>query len=76
MSEKANTKRGGARAGAGRKKGSSAYGESTRAIRVPESMLPELKAMLALRKQPPAKQQSNAVDNSARLLCPLKHLAN
>ncbi|GFO71002.1 DNA polymerase V [Bathymodiolus japonicus methanotrophic gill symbiont] len=61
-------KRGGARAGAGRKKGSSAYGESTRAIRVPESMLPELKAVLALRKQSPAKRQGNAVDHSALAL--------
>ena len=51
MSDKAKSKRGGARAGAGRKKGSSVYGESTRAIRVPESMLDELKAMLEQRKQ-------------------------
>ena len=51
MSDKAKSKRGGARAGAGRKKGSSVYGESTRAIRVPESMLAELKAMLEQRKQ-------------------------
>ncbi len=51
MSDTVNSKRGGARSGAGRKKGSSVYGESTRAIRVPESMLPELKVMLRLRKQ-------------------------
>lgn len=44
-------KRGGVRAGAGRKKGSSVYGETTMAIRVPESMIPEVKSLLALRKQ-------------------------
>lgn len=68
MSNKANSKRGGARSGAGRKKGSSVYGESTRAIRVPESMLPELKAMLALRQQISAKQHDNTVDDSTLTL--------
>ncbi|RLA22126.1 MAG: DNA polymerase V [Gammaproteobacteria bacterium] len=43
--------RGGARLGAGRKKGSSAYGEPTKAIRVPESMVPELLSVLEQRKQ-------------------------
>jgi len=43
--------RGGTRKGAGRKKGSSVYGESTKAIRVPESMVPSLTALLAFRKQ-------------------------
>jgi len=42
--------RGGARLGAGRKKGSSVYGETTKAIRVPESMIPEVKIMLSQRK--------------------------
>ncbi len=42
---------GGARVGAGRKKGSSVYGETTQAIRVPESMIPEVKSMLTVRKQ-------------------------
>ena len=51
MSTPAKPKRGGARTGAGRKKGSSAYGESTKAIRVPKSMLPEVKLMLNNRKQ-------------------------
>ncbi len=51
MSDTTSSKRGGARSGAGRKKGSSVYGESTRAIRVPESMLPQVKIMLGLRKQ-------------------------
>jgi len=51
MPDKVKSKRGGARSGAGRKKGSSVYGESTRAIRVPESMLPEVKSMLEQRKQ-------------------------
>lgn len=39
-------KRGGARLGAGRKKGSSVYGESTKAVRVPESLLPTVQALL------------------------------
>jgi len=43
--------RGGSRPGAGRKKGSSAYGETTKAMRVPESMVPEVQSMLNLRKQ-------------------------
>ena len=51
MSIPTQSKRGGTRTGAGRKKGSSAYGETTKAIRVPESMLPEVKLMLNNRKQ-------------------------
>jgi len=51
MSETTKPKRGGSRPGAGRKKGSSVYGETTKAIRVPESMVPEVKAMLSFRKQ-------------------------
>ncbi len=50
MSEIKQSKHGGARSGAGRKKGSSVYGESTKAIRVPESMLNEVKTMLKQRK--------------------------
>ncbi len=42
---------GGSRTGAGRKKGSSAYGESTKAIRIPESMIPLVKKMLNQQKQ-------------------------
>ncbi len=38
--------RGGYRPGAGRKPGSNAYGESTRAIRVPVSLYPEIQALL------------------------------
>ncbi|OQK17566.1 DNA polymerase V [Methyloprofundus sedimenti] len=64
MSDTVNSKRGGARSGAGRKKGSSVYGESTRAIRVPESMLPELKVVLGLRKQ----KARNTSDHSAVIL--------
>ena len=45
------TPRGGSRPGAGRKKGSSVYGESTIAIRVPESMIPKVKNMLDHCKQ-------------------------
>jgi len=51
MKEIIKPKRGGSRPGAGRKKGSSVYGETTKAIRVPESMVPEVKAMLNHRKQ-------------------------
>ncbi len=51
MSDKNQPKRGGARPGAGRKKGSSVYGESTQAIRIPESMIPEVKTMLSQRQQ-------------------------
>ncbi len=51
MSDNNKPKHGGTRSGAGRKKGSSVYGETTKAIRVPESMLPEVKSMLAFRKQ-------------------------
>ena len=42
--------RGGARPNAGRKKGSSLYGESTKALRVPESMVSTVKALLDNRK--------------------------
>ena len=51
MTESIKPQRGGARPGAGRKKGSSVYGETTKAIRVPESMVPEVEAMLSHRKQ-------------------------
>jgi len=51
MPDSNKPKRGGARPGAGRKKGSSVYGETTQAIRVPESMVPEVKVMLNHRKQ-------------------------
>ena len=51
MTETIQSKRGGSRPGAGRKKGSSVYGETTKAIRVPESMVPEVKSMLSFRKQ-------------------------
>jgi len=46
MQDNTPKKRGGSRQGAGRKKGSSAYGETTHAIRVPESMLADVKNML------------------------------
>ena len=42
--------RGGARPGAGRKPGSNVYGESTRAIRIPLSLYPEIQALLASQK--------------------------
>ena len=39
--------RGGPRPGAGRKPGSNEYGESTRAIRIPVSLYPEIQSLLA-----------------------------
>ena len=42
---------GGARPNAGRKKGSSAFGESTKAMRVPESLIPTIQNLLDSRKQ-------------------------
>jgi len=50
MPDKQKNKHGGSRLRAGRKKGSSVYGETTKAIRVPESMVFEVKAMLSQRK--------------------------
>ena len=44
-------KRGGVRSGAGRKKGSSVYGETTKVIRIPESMISQIRFMLEVRKQ-------------------------
>lgn len=41
---------GGYRPGAGRKKGSNPYGESTKPIRVPESLIPTIKTLLDQRK--------------------------
>ena len=51
MPDTKKLKHGGSRSGAGRKKGSSVYGETTKAIRVPESMVAEVKVMLNQRKQ-------------------------
>ena len=51
MTEQKPLMHGGIRAGAGRKKGSSVYGETTKAIRVPESMISEIQKMLNQRKQ-------------------------
>lgn len=51
MLKNAKPTRGGVRPGAGRKKGSSIYGETTQAIRVPKSMITEVKHMLSQRKQ-------------------------
>jgi len=45
------TKHGGARAGAGRKKGSSAYGEPTKAVRIPESLLATVTELLDYKKK-------------------------
>jgi DNA polymerase V len=43
--------RGGARINAGRKKGSSVYGETTTAVRIPESLVPTVKNLLDARKR-------------------------
>jgi len=44
-------KHGGTRAGAGRKKGSSVYGEPTKAIRIPESLLATVTELLDYKKK-------------------------
>ena len=54
----------GKRGAAGRRKGSSVYGESARAIRVPESMLAQLRAMLENRKR-----QFQEQDGTAAAFC-------
>jgi DNA polymerase V len=51
MSTDHHKTRGGARLNAGRKKGSSAYGETTKAMRVPESLIPRIQNLLNVRKQ-------------------------
>lgn len=68
MSETTPNQRGGQRPGAGRKKGTSAYREATQAIRVPESILPSLKAILDARKRRFGQQ----TDNSAAIYFPAK----
>ncbi len=72
MVEKSESKRGGARIGAGRKKGSSVYGESTRAIRVPESMLPEVRGLLEQRKIHLSGSINNVRSNIAVVLYPAR----
>ena len=54
---KEGSNRGGARAGAGRKKGSSAYGESTKAMRIPDSLVATVSQLLTHKK----KQQAGDV---------------
>ena len=60
--------RGGARPNAGRKKGSSAYGETTQAMRVPESLVPVIKTLLDGRKQ----QFEQLANSTAAILFPTK----
>jgi len=68
---------GGPRSGAGRKKGSSVYGESTRAIRVPESLMPTVRQLLDHRKQHPSLEKTmtdsflHPAQNPNTLACPL-----
>ncbi|MGR9116673.1 MAG: LexA family protein [Gammaproteobacteria bacterium] len=71
MQKDSASKRGGFRAGAGRKKGSSVYGETTRAIRVPESMIPEVQTMLTIRKQ----QIESLGTSGVEVLFPAKNLS-
>lgn len=51
MQDNSASKRGGKRPGAGRKCGTGTYGEATKAIRVPESLVPAIKTLLDQRKQ-------------------------
>ncbi len=60
--------RGGARLNAGRKKGSSAYGESTIALRIPESLVSTVKILLDHRKR----QFEILASNSTTVLFPAK----
>jgi len=68
MPETTLNKRGGQRPNAGRKKGSSAYGESTTAIRVPESLVPTIKTLLDDRKR----QFEQLANSTATILFPSK----
>ena len=68
MPETTLNKRGGQRPNAGRKKGSSAYGESTTAIRVPESLVPTIKTLLDDRKR----QFEQLANSTAAILFPSK----
>ncbi|MDP1657869.1 MAG: translesion error-prone DNA polymerase V autoproteolytic subunit [Methylotenera sp.] len=51
MPQNKTDNRGGARPNAGRKKGSSVFGENTTAIRIPDSLIPTIKTLLDDRKQ-------------------------
>lgn len=59
MNEKTERKAGGARPGAGRKKGSGRYGEPTKVMRVPASKAAAIQAWLKAQAQPdnPSRQQ-------------------
>ena len=70
MSEITVSKRGGARPGAGRKKGWSIYGETTQAIRVPESLVPPIKSLLDVRR----KQCERIADAPGVILFPAPEL--
>ncbi len=71
MSENPSKTRGGSRLNAGRKKGSSVYGESTQAIRIPESLIPTVKSLLHYKQQ---KLQHN--DMLVDVLRPSPHLSH
>lgn len=58
--------RGGKRAGAGRKKGSSAYGEATKAIRIPESLVATVTELLEYKR----KHKSNPVIDFSNVYFP------
>lgn len=62
MPETNSKPRGGARPNSGRKKGSSVYGESTKAVRVPESLLSTVMILLESRKQTFGRFTDNSTD--------------
>lgn len=64
MSSASKSRRGGRRPGAGRPRGSGPYGEPTRPVRIPESLLPQIEDMLAGRaaEGPGAPQRDGRAD--------------
>jgi len=55
---------GGARLGAGRKKGSGRFGEPTKVLRVPESKVATVKAWLKVQQKPQQKEAKNSIASS------------
>ncbi|GAB4359445.1 MAG: translesion error-prone DNA polymerase V autoproteolytic subunit [Methylohalobius crimeensis] len=67
MPERKAYRHGGVRPGAGRRPGTGPYGEPTRAIRVPVSVLPVLKAWLAAKgKAPPGRLPASPAPDDRR----------
>jgi len=72
MSETTPNKRGGQRSGAGRKPGTGPFGEPTQPVRIPLSLLPSVKAMLARSgKQPGGLAILPFTENPTKLSLPL-----